>query len=61
MGDLRTADHKVLNAECESRNNHRYAVVVQDLVSLRRWKNQTRLKSTLGDSLQKDVLMPKKR
>ena len=24
-----TADHKVLSENCESRNNHRYAVVVQ--------------------------------
>ena len=31
FGDLITADHKVLNEDCESRNNHRYAVVVQDL------------------------------
>ena len=30
-GHLITADHKVLNEEGESRNNHRYAVVVQDL------------------------------
>ena len=28
-----TADHKVVNEECESRNNHRYAVVVQDLAT----------------------------
>ena len=33
FGDLITADHKVLSDNCESRNNHRYAVVVQDLVS----------------------------
>ena len=30
LGDLITADHKVLNQGSESRNNHRYAVVVQD-------------------------------
>ncbi len=30
FGDLITADHKVLSENCESRNNHRYAVVVQD-------------------------------
>ena len=30
VGDLITADHKVLN---ESRDNHRYAIVVQDLVT----------------------------
>ena len=33
FGDLITADHKVLSEKCESRNNHRYAVVVQDLVT----------------------------
>ena len=31
--DLITADHKVLNEGCESRDNHRYAVVVQDLAT----------------------------
>ena len=31
--DLITADHKVLGESCESRNNHRYAVVVQDLAT----------------------------
>ena len=33
LGDLITADHKVLNEGCESRDNHRYAVVVQDLAT----------------------------
>ena len=33
FGDLITADHRVLNEEGESRNNHRYAVVVQDLAA----------------------------
>ena len=33
FGDLITADHKVLSEGCESRNNHRYAVVVQDMVT----------------------------
>ena len=28
-----TADHKVLDVEGESRNDHRYAVVVQDLAT----------------------------
>ena len=32
-GDLITADHKVLSDNCESRDNHRYAVVVQDLAT----------------------------
>ena len=31
--NLVTADHKVLSDNCESRNNHRYAVVVQDLAT----------------------------
>ena len=31
FGDLMRADHKVLSDNCESRNNHGYAVVVQDL------------------------------
>ena len=33
LGDFLTADHKVLNEGSESRNNHRYAVVVQDLAT----------------------------
>ena len=33
FGDLITADHKVLSDNCESRNSHRYAVVVQDLAT----------------------------
>ena len=33
VGDWITADHKVLSERCESRNNHRYAVVVQDLAT----------------------------
>ena len=33
FGGLITAEHKVLSKGCESRNNHRYAVVVQDLAT----------------------------
>ena len=33
FGDLITADHKVLSDSCESRNNHRFAVVVQDVAT----------------------------
>ena len=33
FGDLITADHKVFSDNCESRNNHRYAVGVQDLAT----------------------------
>ena len=35
FGDLITADHKVLSDNCESRNNHRYAVEVQDSATQR--------------------------
>ena len=34
-GDLITADHKFLSEGCESRHDHRYAVVVQDLATQR--------------------------
>ena len=33
FGDLITADLKVLSENCEFRNNHRYAIVVQDLAT----------------------------
>ena len=33
FGDLITADHKILSEGCESRDNHRYAVVMQDLAT----------------------------
>ena len=33
VGDLITPDHKILSEGSESRNNHRYAVVVQDLAT----------------------------
>ena len=33
FGDLITAGHKVLSDNCESRNNHRNAVVGQDLAT----------------------------
>ena len=45
FGDLMKADHKVLSDNCESRNNYRYAVVVQDLatqwIQAYPWKNKT--------------------
>ena len=40
--DWTTADHKVLNEECESRNNHRYAVVVQDLATFKSYPCKTK-------------------
>ena len=45
FGDLITADHKVLSEGCESRNNHRYAVVVQDLAT--QWIQSYRAKQKL--------------
>ena len=33
FGDLITADQKVISENCESRNNHRYAIVVEDLAT----------------------------
>ena len=33
FGDLTTAERKVLNEGCESRDNHRYAAVVPDLAT----------------------------
>ena len=34
FGDVIAAYHKILSERCESRHNHRYAVVVQDLATL---------------------------
>ena len=33
FGDLITAENKILSEGCESRNNHRHAIVVQDLAT----------------------------
>ena len=45
FGDLITADHKVLNEGCESRNNHRYSVAQQDFatqwIQSYPWKTKT--------------------
>ena len=45
FGGLITADHIVLSGSCESRNNHRYAVVVQDLAT--QWIQSFRAKQKL--------------
>ena len=34
FGDLIIADHKVLSEESESRNNHRFAVVVDTIIPM---------------------------
>ena len=49
FGDLITADHTVLNEEGESRNNHRHAVVVQDLATQRIRSYPCKTKTSQGD------------
>ena len=50
-----TADHKVLSEGCESRNNHRYAVVVQDLATqwIQSYPCKTKTSQETQRSLQK--------
>ena len=55
FGDLITADHKVLSEGCESRNNHRHAVVVQDLATqwIQSYPCKTKTSQETQRSLQK--------
>ena len=55
FGDLITADHKVLSDNCESRNSHRYAVVVQDLATqwIQAYSCKTKTSQETLKSLQK--------
>ena len=55
FGDLITADHKVVSENCESRNNHRYAVVVQDLATqwIQSYPCKTKTSQETQRSLQK--------
>ena len=55
FGDLITADHKVLSEGCESRNNHRYAIVVQDLAThwIQSYPCKTKTSQETQKSLQK--------
>ena len=55
FGDLIAADHKVLSEGCESRNNHRYAVVVQDLAThwIQAYPCKTKTSQETKRSLQK--------
>ena len=55
FGDLITADHKVHSEGCESRNNHRYAVVVQDLATqwIQSYPCKTKTSQETEGSLQK--------
>ena len=51
FGGLITTDHKVLSGNCESRNNHRYAVVVQDLAT--QWIEVCQCKTTTSQETQR--------
>ena len=54
FGDLITADHKVPSEEGESRNNHRYAVVVQDLAT--QWLQSCPCKTKSSKETQKNLM-----
>ena len=59
FGDLITADHKVLSDNCESRNNHRYAVVVQDLAT--QWIQAYPCKNKTSQETQRSMHMIRKK
>ena len=52
---LITADHKIVSEGCESRNNHRHAVVVQDLAThwIQSYPCKTKTSQETQRSLQK--------
>ena len=54
IGDLITADHKSLNEGSESRNNHRHAVVVQDLAT--QWLQSYPCKTKTSQEKQKNLM-----
>ena len=54
FGDLITAEHKVPSEESESRNNHRYAVVVQDLAT--QWLQSYPWKTKTSQETQKNLV-----
>ena len=51
--DLIIEDHKVLSDNCESRNNHRYAVVVQDLAT--QWNQAYPCKTKTSQETQRSL------
>ena len=55
FGDLIATDHKVLNEQSESRNNHRYAVVVQDLAT--QWIQSNPCKTKTSQETKKSLRM----
>ena len=62
FGDLTTADHKVVGEGCESRHDHRYAVMVQDLTTqwIQSYLCKTKTSQETQKSLQK-FLEPKRK
>ena len=54
FGDLITADHRVLSEGSESRNNHRYAVVVHDLAT--QWTQSYPCKAKTSQETQKNLM-----
>ena len=54
FGDLITADHQILSEGSESRNNHRYAVVVEDLAT--HWLQSYPCKTKTSQELQKSLM-----
>ena len=62
FGDLITADHKNLSEESESRNNHRHAVVVQDLATqwLQSYPCKTKTSQETHKSLMKFLELTRK-
>ena len=54
VGDLISADHKVLSEESESRNNHRHAVVLQDLAT--QWIQSYPCKTKTSQETQKNLM-----
>ena len=54
FGGLITADHKVLGEGCESRNNHRYAVVAQDLAT--QWIQSFPCKTNASQETERSLL-----
>ena len=53
FGELITANHKVLSEGCESRNNHRHAVVVQDLAT--QWMQSYPCKTKTSQETQRSL------
>ena len=52
-GDLTNANHKVLSEGCESRHNHRYAIVAQDLAT--QWIQSYPCKTQTSQETQKSL------